>query len=125
MSSLYNRRIINKKRAIGHLYPLWVFEPTKLTKTPSNEGEILSGRSDSNRRMLAWKANALPLGDARVAFILADSLWLSNYSHNNPPPLIPPPRRGLCMVVSPTVEGASRSEEVGLHQSPPGFTVPL
>ena len=40
-----------------------------------------SGRSDSNRRMLAWKANALPLGDARVAFILADSLWLSNYSH--------------------------------------------
>ncbi len=29
------------------------------------------------------------------------------------------------MVVSPSVEGASRSEEVGLHQSPPGFTVPL
>jgi hypothetical protein len=26
----------------------------------------LSGRPDSNRRMSAWKADALPLGDARV-----------------------------------------------------------
>jgi len=27
-----------KKLAIGHLYPLWVFEPTQETKNPSNEG---------------------------------------------------------------------------------------
>lgn len=26
----------------------------------------MSGRRDSNSRMLAWEANALPLGDARL-----------------------------------------------------------
>ena len=50
-------------------------------KNPLQRGGKGSGRSDSNRRVLAWKANALPLGDARVASILADSLCLSNNSH--------------------------------------------
>ena len=38
------------------------------TKTPSlSEGVFKSGRRDSNSRMSAWKADALPLGDARIA----------------------------------------------------------
>ncbi len=45
--------------------------PKSDKKHPLKRGGFLSGRSDSNRRVLAWKANALPLGDARVAFILA------------------------------------------------------
>ena len=36
----------------------WVFEPAYLNQK--------SGRPDSNRRMSAWKADALPLGDARI-----------------------------------------------------------
>ena len=37
------------------------------TEMPLNQK---SGRPDSNRRMLAWKANALPLGDARALKLL-------------------------------------------------------
>ena len=34
------------KRAIGHLYPLWVFGPTYLTNTPSWEGDKGGGYSE-------------------------------------------------------------------------------
>ncbi len=42
---------------------------------------VQSGRRDSNPRILAWKANALPLGDARIEplFYREGRRWSSNF----------------------------------------------
>ena len=47
------------------------YEPTALPL--SYKPVKLSGRPDSNRRISAWKADALPLGDARKQSGCADS----------------------------------------------------
>ena len=39
-----------------------------------------SGRPDSNRRMSAWKADALPLGDARVGMFILPAVKASGKS---------------------------------------------